>query len=427
MGDEQLEKCRALLLQGEFGLEMEGLRVKRDGFLSHTPHPFGNHSHIVRDFCENQIEINTGVENSPRDAVEVLGKFYREIQTALYRLPEPEYLWPFSNPPYIKGESDIPIAQFAGAEREKTVYRNYLSERYGRYKMTFCGIHLNYSFTEEFLQLQYKQSGLESYQAYKNQFYLQLAEKLVQYGWLLVAVTAASPMLDSSFVETGIWGRDAFSGMSSVRCSELGYWNFFTPVFSYSDLDAYLSRLQWDIDEEWITSPSELYYPIRVKPKGENSISNLKENGINHIELRMIDVNPLAPYGIDERDVEFVQLLMGWLVSLPSSELSWQEQIQAVQNMKDAAHYDWKTVRIQSLHGNYISMEDGAVEILQDMKQFYETFPEWDRMRAILDFEEEKFKNPSSRYAWQIRQQYGEQYVEKGLQLAKKKQKACIR
>ncbi|MCF0106158.1 MAG: hypothetical protein HUJ53_05305, partial [Holdemanella sp.] len=50
------------LLKGNFGLEKEGLRVTEQGFLAHTPHPFDeNDAHIVRDFCENQTEINTGV------------------------------------------------------------------------------------------------------------------------------------------------------------------------------------------------------------------------------------------------------------------------------------------------------------------------------------------------------------------------------
>ena len=49
------------MYKGSFGIEKESLRVKTDGFLSHTPHPFGHNPHIDRDFCENQIEIVTDV------------------------------------------------------------------------------------------------------------------------------------------------------------------------------------------------------------------------------------------------------------------------------------------------------------------------------------------------------------------------------
>ena len=51
---------RQHLLEGNFGLEKESLRIYGNGRLSHLPHPFPNHKNIDRDFCENQTEINTG-------------------------------------------------------------------------------------------------------------------------------------------------------------------------------------------------------------------------------------------------------------------------------------------------------------------------------------------------------------------------------
>lgn len=421
MSDINLEKVESFMLQGEFGLEMEGLRVNQRGFLSHTPHPFREHPHIVRDFCENQIEINTGVENSAKEAVQALGKYYKEVQNVLKRLPTPEYLWPFSNPPYIKDEKDIPIAEFVGQEKGKTEYRKYLSERYGRYKMALSGIHVNYSFSETFLRWQYEQNGAGDYKEYKNELYLQLAQKLLKYSWLLVALTAASPMLDSSFVEKGMWGKDLFLGLSSVRCSEYGYWNFFTPVFSYENLDKYMKSFQWYIDKGWIQSPSELYYPVRVKPRGENSLKNLQKNGINHVEFRMFDVNPLAQVGVDERDVMFVQLMMGWFLSMPTEKLSDTEQIQAVQNIKNAAHFDLETVNVY-MEGKSTTVVDAGMQVLEQMKRYYEDFPNREKIQDILGFEEEKCKDASRRYAWQIRERYADHYVERGLELAASKQ-----
>ena len=85
----------------EFGIERESLRVSSDGKLSQTKHPFFGDPHIDRDFCENQTEINTPVVKTPREAVESLIYYDRIIQQTLRQLPEREYLWPFSNPPYI--------------------------------------------------------------------------------------------------------------------------------------------------------------------------------------------------------------------------------------------------------------------------------------------------------------------------------------
>ena len=58
------EYIREHLLDGAFGIEMESLRVVGDGMLSQTAHPFPGDAHIVRDFSENQTEINTGVNES---------------------------------------------------------------------------------------------------------------------------------------------------------------------------------------------------------------------------------------------------------------------------------------------------------------------------------------------------------------------------
>ena len=192
------------ILDGNFGLEKESLRILKDGTLSHSLHPFPDDEHIVKDFCENQTEINTSVHTSAKEAIGELEFHNGRIHERLKNLTEREYLWPFSNPPYIENESDIPVAVFGGIEVSKAAYREYLSAKYGRYKMTFSGIHVNYSFSEELLKIDFNLQEETDYQKYKSRFYLTLAQKMAAYGWLLVAVTAASPLLDSSFVEKGI-------------------------------------------------------------------------------------------------------------------------------------------------------------------------------------------------------------------------------
>lgn len=60
---------------GTFGLERETLRVTAEGYLSHTLHPFGGDEHFVKDFCENQTEINTGVHDTAQGVINELGKY----------------------------------------------------------------------------------------------------------------------------------------------------------------------------------------------------------------------------------------------------------------------------------------------------------------------------------------------------------------
>lgn len=412
------------IMDGMFGLEKESLRVLEDGTFSHTRQPFEDSDFIVRDFCENQTEINTKVHRTAEAAVQELQEHYRTIQEAVYGLPVREYIWPFSNPPYIRNENDIPVAAFDGQEQFKTIYRDYLSDKYGRYRMTFSGIHVNFSFSEELLRRSFRLDGGDSFRNYKDTLYLKLAGSLAVYGWILTAVTAASPLLDSSFVEKGVYGNDVFMGLASVRCSELGYWNDFAPVFDYQSIESYADSIEKYVLQGLLKAPSELYYPVRLKPAGENNLESLRKNGVNHIELRMFDLNPLCAEGLEVKDVLFAQLLMIWLLCKPKEELSVKHQVHAVQNFKNAAHYDLKTVKISLPDGKICSVAQAAINIIDEMKNFFEEIQA--DVQEILDFQYQKFEDADNRYAWKIREQFQGGFVRKGMELAKKRQEQCV-
>lgn len=414
-------EVRKLLLQGNIGLEKENLRVDENGNMAQTRDPFSQDPHIVRDFCENQVEINTEVFDSVEGAMNDLAGRTQQIKATLRSLQQPEYLWPFSNPPYIKNEQDIPIAQFEGEDADKTEYRKYLAERYGRYKMTLSGIHVNYSFAEELLVKDYevavnRNATTLSFQEYVDQLYLNLAEYVVAYGWVITALTAASPLMDGSYVEKKLYDVDIFPGMASVRCGELGYWNFFTPILKYDSVAAYADSIRYYVEHNWIKYPSELYYPVRLKPKGKNTLENLEAHGIDHIELRMVDLNPLEPAGLNIKDVTFAKLFLIWLASFPGRHLKEHEQIQAVQNYKNAAHYDLKTVNIVTPSCGTSSVVRAGKKLLAKMREFYKEYPA--EIQEVLAFEEEKLEIPEKRYAWIVRKDYADGYVKKGMQLA---------
>jgi glutamate--cysteine ligase len=71
---------RSMLLKGNFGLEKESLRITRDGNFALSLHPFPDNKNIVYDFCENQTEINTPVQNNVHDAMECLDKCTKRIR-----------------------------------------------------------------------------------------------------------------------------------------------------------------------------------------------------------------------------------------------------------------------------------------------------------------------------------------------------------
>ena len=209
-------------------------------------------------------------------------------------------------------------------------------------------------------------------------------------------------------------------GLASVRCSELGYWNDFTPVLDYRDMESYVDSMERYVQEGLLKAPSELYYPIRLKPAGDNNLDSLRKNGVNHIELRMFDLNPLRHEGVEVKDLLFAQLLLIWLSCQPEQEITSRHQIQAVQNFKNAAHYDLKTVKIALPNGNICSVAQAAMNMIDEMKNFYRKYQI--DVQEVLDFEYEKFVDGNQRYAWQIRHRFQGGYVRKGMELAKRQQ-----
>ena len=254
--------------------------------------------------------------------------------------------------------------------------------------------------------------------------YLSLAQRAVEYGWVITAVTAASPLMDSSYVEKGRMGHTTFNGMASVRCSEMGYWNYFTPVLSYESVEKYANSIMQCVRDGLLAAPTELYYPIRLKPRGLNRLETLIQEGVDHIELRMVDLNPLELSGLNLKDLVFAQLLLVWLACIKSDDFSKKDQVQGVQNFKNAAHYDLKTVKILAPTGRVCSVADACLDVIHRMKEFYKDFSS--EIHEVLNFEEMKFIDPETRYAWKIRKQFAYQFVEQGLYLAKQNQKELL-
>ena len=332
------------------------------------------------------------VFNDPADLIRQLGQFLDNLNEELTK--NNELLWAFSNPPGFDSEDEIPVARFHGAQRGKSEYRHYLAEKYGKTKMLFSGIHLNISFTESLLAFQ--ESGAEVFTDFKDDFYLRLSKRLTQYAWLAVYLTAASPVADASLgIKSNVY--------SSIRCSEHGYWNIFTPVLDYSSLKKYIRSIARYIVNGDLKAASELYYPVRIKPRGANSLETLLQNGVNHLELRVIDVNPLTRTGIFPEDIRFIHLLLLWLCSLPEFDFDEERQIQAVADVKAAAVF-----------GN-AEIKNRAGETLEEIKRFTaQYFPDY---LNIVEYQLRKLTDGNS-YAEIVSRNFSVGYIEKGLALA---------
>lgn len=413
--DSRVEKH---MLEGYFGLEKESLRVTPQGFLAHTRHPFAGNLKIERDFCENQVELITGAADSIEKVWQELNDLQKQVVNGLLHLKTgKELLWPCSNPPYVRGEKDIPVASYQGKLQGKTAYREYLAAKYGRKKMLFSGIHFNFSFSEALLEEGYRKSSSLDRQEYKDGIYLELAKKITRYSWLIVYLTAASPVMDGSFFRDEDLGKSVCKNLSSPRCSKMGYWNNFHPVLEYDTLQGYIKSIETYIEQGKLKEAAELYYPIRLKPSGENTLGNLKDFGVDHVELRMLDLNPLEPAGIKKEDLEFLHILIVYLMSLEDREFLPFEQAMAIKNEQNAAKYEEESIGIEMSWNSVLPVRQAALHVLSAMKRFLESLGRQDLLK-IVHFQEQKIFDSGKRYAVQVKSLFCENYVKKGLELA---------
>ena len=364
--------------KGRFGIERETLRVDSEGKLAQTPHPFGESENITRDFCENQIELITPVCDSVEQAISELAKLDKTARDTIAR--NGEQIWLYSNPPHFSDESEIPIADFTGMHSGKRLYREQLERRYGKRLMLFSGIHFNFSFSQQYLDTL---SGGKATDEFRDSLYLRLYKQLSVHSWLIVLLTAASPVYDKSLFVDGAQGCE-LGKYSSVRSSEKGYWNEFVPILDPSTLDSFVSSIGYYVDKGLLFSASEVYLPVRLKPFGENNLENLRK-GISHIELRMFDLNPLEKVGINADDLRFAYLLAVYLAQQADADYSAQAQQQAVADHKNAALFDLSGVTIGG-----VDIIEKADHIISDMARY---FSGCEQAQQVLSYERSKLSD----------------------------------
>ncbi len=362
LSEKKVEKLRRLF-PGKFGLERETLRVDEEGKLAQTEHPF-EEAAFARDFCENQLELVTPACDSIGAMLQSLEDLDCRARTLLQR--QGETLWLYSNPPHIDSDREIPIARFLGEHSEKFQYRKNLEYRYGKRLMLYSGIHFNFSFSEETLQQFYKRAHCTcTFRTFQDDLYFRLYQQLSRYSWLLVLLTASSPVYDASFDTPGTSGEIS-SPYGSMRSSERGYWNQFLPELDYTDLSHYVASIQRYLDKGMLFSAGELYLPVRLKPRGQNSLAALTKNGVDHVELRMFDLNPLEPLGIARADLEFAYCLALYLLGKEPFDYSASMQEQAIKNHRAAASFSLDTVEIDG-----VPVSEAASRVLSEMKDFF--------------------------------------------------------
>ena len=366
------------MLSGSFGIEWESLRARGDGELALTPHPelFGDklkNPLVTTDFSESQIEIITPTFNTIDETFDTFSLIADLVNASL---PHDEYLWFQSIPCILPYTQEIPIARYGEEGIESEKYRIELAKKYGFKKQMISGVHFNFSFSEDVLHKLYGIVDCKSsFKEFKNEIYLKIARNYLRYCWLIIYLTGCSIGLHDSFSKDCIHlmdARDVYGSYYSTkgpsfRNSSCGYKNLKDLHPSYNSVDEFVDDVQSFIDDGDLSQAKELYTQIRLKPKDPSDmLMSLKEDGIQYIEIRTLDINPFYKCGLVRHDMKFLHMFLIYMLLKDESDYPlWQKEANInEENTAEKAYVD--SMRLLR-DGEEVTLKSWAAEIINEM------------------------------------------------------------
>ena len=424
------------ILEGSFGIEWESLRAKGEGKLSLTPHPevFGDkltNPLVTTDFSESQIEIITPAFNTIDEAFDTFSLLSDLVNASL---PEDEYLWFQSIPCILPYWDQIPIAQYSEEGEDSQKYREDLAKKYGVKKQMISGVHFNFSFSDEFLKKLYALEGTDfTFKEFKNEVYLKIARNYLRYCWLIIYLTGCSIGSHKTFSNDCIHLMDAKDDYGSFystkgpsfRNASCGYKNLKELYPSYDSVDEFARDIEGFIENGDLSEAKELYTQIRLKPKNPKDLLNsLKEDGIEYVEIRTLDINPFYKCGLVRRDMKFLHFFLIYMFIKDESDYPfWQKEASINEENTAERAYD-KSMRLLR-DGEEITLKEWAAEIINEMYGMCEVLGINDF--STLNFMLNRISNPDLTYGKRLLKLIEEDgYINTHIKLSKNNKKTSI-
>ncbi|MFZ4790083.1 MAG: glutamate--cysteine ligase [Candidatus Competibacteraceae bacterium] len=367
---------RSLFKDRLLGLEREAVRVAPDGYISQIPHPstLGSaltHPYITTDYSEALLEVITPPLSTPDATLRFLDDAHRFV----YPRIGDELLWSASMPCILAGEASIPIAAYGRSNlgQMKHVYRRGLAWRYGRIMQVIAGIHFNFSLSDTFwAAFQELEGDRRSLQDFRSESYFGLIRNLQRFGWLMLYLFGASPAVCKSFLDGKSTTLQEFDDhtcygpyATSLRMSNVGYTNRTEKKsgvnICYNSLPEYVASLTQATLTPWppyehigvkvngeyrqlnanvLQIENEYYASMRPKqpPLGnEKPALALQRRGVQYVELRSVDINPLEPLGVNARQLRFLEVFLLFCLLNESPPLGAEERRMIDDNQMNVA------------------------------------------------------------------------------------------
>ena len=395
------------------GIEKEGQRILPNGHISKSDHPkvFGirhEQPYIQTDFAESQVELITTPEKEEKDVYRILNAIH---EVFLKNIPEDEYIWPLSIPAILPKEEEIRVAQFE--KKSDVAYREYLVEKYGKYKQMVSGIHYNFQLDDIFMQ-KLAQITNKDIVSVKNEVYLKLARQFIRYQWLLVYFYGASPMAEDKYFSNSLKPKNF---ARSLRTSKFGYVNEDDIKVSYSSLEKYIEDITGYVNSGKLIAEKEFYSSVRFR--GADTIVKFPNEGIKYIEFRLFDLNPFAPFGILEKDIRFIHLFIKTLV--------WLDEVD--KSTSEAKGYEYSENVALSHPFEKVAYEEEGIWLLNQMKELVKELKLYESDIDLINEKIDELKNPELTIGAKLLKEYEieNNILNVGLKLAKQYKENALR
>ncbi|WP_191602087.1 glutamate--cysteine ligase [Marinomonas algicola] len=424
------------------GVEREALRVnKLNGRISHQPHPqkLGSaltHNAITTDYSESLMEFITGVHPNVEGVMSELTTIHHFVNHTLAE--QGECLWPASMPCYLENNEDVPIADYGSSNvgKLKRVYREGLSNRYGRIMQCIAGMHYNFSFDEDFWDfLQTYKTGSanpEARQVFKSDSYFALIRNFRRNSWLLSYLFGASPAVDKSFFQKGtdklnMLGENTYYGQhaTSLRMSDLGYQNnaqadlfvcynkvstyidtlkqaLKTPYPKYQQIGLKTDGVYNQLNTNILQIENEYYSdirPKRVTQSGEHPSTALQSRGVEYIEVRIMDIDPFSPIGMSKNTLYFIDVFLVFCMLDGDHELR-EEECHALRELQQeiATHGRDENYLFDFGKGDVLIKDQGlhVLEKLQTVARFLSQHTGNEHYVNAIEEKVQAFKTPAA-------------------------------
>ena len=391
------ENLENILKYGNFGLEKENIRVNSKGELSLRKHPKifkEDNPYISRDFSESQVEMITPT----CDSIDEVYDFMENLNNIVISELDNEYLWPQSNPPILPDdESLIPVAQLEDIELRK--YREELVKKYGAKKQLISGVHFNFSFKDEVLEKMYELSDSKSsFRDFKDGVYFKIGRNFLRNRWFLNYLIGASPIFHETYIEGCVKKATKvtedsykFDGIHSVRNSACGYKNKVDFFISHKNPKEYVRDIKNLVDNGEIQAAKEYYSAIRFKNVSSgNSLDNILNDGVQYIEVRILDLDPTSDWGISKDSLKLIYVFLLLMLFDEDVEYSKEVHEECVRN-SDKLIEDTDLVTI---NGENIPLKIAGLNMIIKIESLLsEIFSDDEDWRRIMKIARERFEN----------------------------------